>query len=283
MRGYTNPYQTDQDPADIEYDVGAMAAPNDRQFATTLAAGLQILRCFTPVRPVLGNSELARRTDLSRPTISRFTYTLVKLGYLRGDPATGKYRLGPASISLAYPLLASITMRQVARPLMNELAKALHASVSMGIRDRLSIVYVETSRSDSNWSAQLSDIGLRYPIASTAIGHAFVAGCEPALRESILNEIKVRTPSVWAKHGARLLQAQDEFSRKGFCSSYGEQHPDYFAVGVPMGRSVEGELLVFNSVAPLSLASRNVIENTFGPRLVALVEQLRELARVASR
>ncbi|MCW5643101.1 MAG: IclR family transcriptional regulator [Rhodoferax sp.] len=260
-----------------------MAAPNDRQFATTLAAGLQILRCFTPVRPVLANSELAERTGLSRPTISRFTYTLAKLGYVRSDPATGKYRLGPASISLAYPLLASITLRQVARPLMNDLAKTLRASVSMGIRDRLSIVYVETSRSDLTWSAQLSDVGLRYPIAATAIGHAFVAGCDAATREGLLNEIRVRTPSVWAKHGDRLLQVQDEYAKKGYCSSFGEQHPDYFAVGVPMGRSIEGELIVFNSVAPLSSASRSVVEKTFGPRLVAMVEQLRELARMASR
>ena len=37
-------------------------AATDRQFATTLAKGLEILRCFTPVKPVLGNSELAEKT-----------------------------------------------------------------------------------------------------------------------------------------------------------------------------------------------------------------------------
>jgi DNA-binding IclR family transcriptional regulator len=269
-------YQTDRDPADLEYNAGASASPGDRQFATTLAKGLEILRCFTPVKPVLSNSELAERTRLSRPTISRFTYTLTKLGYLRADAATGRYRLGPAVISLGYPLLASITLRQTARPLMNELARTLHGSVSMGIRDRLSIVYVETSRSNSPWTAQLSDTGLRYPMASTAIGHAFIAGCDPVARESLLNEIKVRTPDTWTRYQPRLQQAQDEFARKGFCSSYGEQHPDYYAVGVPMDRLIDGELIVFNCVVPLPVTSRASIETTVGPRLVEMVDQLRQ-------
>jgi DNA-binding IclR family transcriptional regulator len=277
-RTASSAYQTDQEPADLEYQASELAAPNDRQFATTLGKGLEILRCFTPVRPVLGNSELAKRTGLSRPTISRFTYTLCKLGYLRPDAATGRYRLGPAVISLGYPMLASIALRQIARPIMNEVAKALHGSVSMGIRDRLSIVYVETSRSGRAWSEQLSDIGLRYPIASTAIGHAFVAGCDGVTRQSLLNEIMVRTPAVWKNNRERLEQTQDEFARKGFCSSYGEQHPDYYAVGVPMGRPVDGELIVFNCVTPQPLASRDSLEKTMGPALVAMVKQLQEMA-----
>lgn len=217
----------------------------------------------------------ARSRALRQPRAH--TYTLTKLGYLRSDAATGRYRLGPAVISLGYPLLASITLRQPVRPLMNELARELHGSVSMGIRDRLSIVYVETSRSTPP-RTQLSDIGLRYPIAPTAIGHAFVAGCEPAARESLLNEIKVRTPGMWARYRDRLQQAQDEFARKGFCSSYGEQHPDYYAVGVPMNRLIDGELIVFNCVVPLPLASREIVETTVGPRLVAMVDRLREAA-----
>jgi len=34
----------------------------DRQFATTLARGLEVLRCFTPPEPMLGNKEISVRT-----------------------------------------------------------------------------------------------------------------------------------------------------------------------------------------------------------------------------
>jgi len=37
----------------------------DRQFATTLARGLEVLRCFTPLEPMLGNKEISVRTEIS--------------------------------------------------------------------------------------------------------------------------------------------------------------------------------------------------------------------------
>lgn len=38
---------------------------------------------------------------------------------------------------------------------------------------------------------------------------------------------------------------------------------------------IDGELIVFNCVAQIHLASRSSIETTFGPRLVAMLDQLR--------
>ena len=94
----------------------------DRQFATTLARGLEVLRCFTPLEPMLGNKEISVRTGLPKPTVSRLTYTLTKLGYLRHNIRLGKYQLGSAVLSIGYPLLASMSVRQVARQHMKDLA-----------------------------------------------------------------------------------------------------------------------------------------------------------------
>lgn len=61
----------------------------DRQFVTALARGLELLRCFTPSESVLGNQELARKTGLPKPTITRMTHTLTRLGYLKYLPQSG--------------------------------------------------------------------------------------------------------------------------------------------------------------------------------------------------
>jgi DNA-binding IclR family transcriptional regulator len=119
---------------------GESAAAGDRKFVTALARGLEILRAFTPTEGLLGNGELVERTGLPKPTVSRLTYTLTKLGYLRHNMRLGKYQLGSAVLSIGYPLLASMNVRQVARPLMKELADYCNGSVSMGVRDRLNMV-----------------------------------------------------------------------------------------------------------------------------------------------
>src|SRR5258708_7672048 len=65
-------------PGTFSYEQGG-----DRQFATPLARGLEVLRCFTPLEPLLGNKEISVRPGLPKPTVSRLTYPLTKLGYLR--------------------------------------------------------------------------------------------------------------------------------------------------------------------------------------------------------
>src|SRR5882757_3523955 len=54
----------------------------DRQFVMALARGLDVLGAFRRGEPRLGNQELAERTGLPKPTISRITHTLTQLGYL---------------------------------------------------------------------------------------------------------------------------------------------------------------------------------------------------------
>ena len=129
----------------------------DRQFATTLARGMELLRCFSAEQPVLGNKDLARLLQLPTATVSRLTYTLTCMGYLASAGHYGKYQLGSAVLSIGHPLLSQFTaLRRQARPLMLDLADATGGTVAIGIRDRLTVVYIEVARSWSNISSLLS-------------------------------------------------------------------------------------------------------------------------------
>ena len=68
--------------------VRSRAAQQDRRFVTALARGLDILRCFSRKDRELGNAEIAKRTKLAKPTVSRLTFTLTQLGYLTYSPET---------------------------------------------------------------------------------------------------------------------------------------------------------------------------------------------------
>lgn len=78
----------------------------DRQFATTLQRGLLVLACFDVRQPFLTNKEISARTGIPSPTVSRLTYTLTLMGYLKHHRHLGKYgkyELGNAVLSLAHP------------------------------------------------------------------------------------------------------------------------------------------------------------------------------------
>ena len=245
----------------------------DRQFATTLARGLEVLRCFTPLEPMLGNKEISVRTGLPKPTVSRLTYTLTKLGYLRHNMRMGKYQLGSAVLSIGYPLLASMNVRQVARPFMKELADYCNGSVSMGVRDRLNMVYVESCRS-GNAITTLPDIGTSVPIAQATIGRAFLAACTPAEREAVLNQMKVKEPENHRKYRSAIDKSLEDIRARGFCVSHGEMRREVFAVGVPMRRTVDGEIAAFNCGVPAFAMKKGQLEDDIGPRLLAMVRNI---------
>jgi DNA-binding IclR family transcriptional regulator len=244
----------------------------DRQFATTLARGLEVLRCFTPLEPMLGNKEISSRTGLPKPTVSRLTYTLTKLGYLRHNMRLGKYQLGSAVLSIGYPLLASMSIRQIARPFMKELADYASGSVNMGIRDRLNMVYVEACRSGN--LTNLPDIGTAIPIAQSVMGRAFLYACTPPEREAMLNQMKVKEPESLRKYRAQIDKGLEDIRGKGYCVSNGDLRREVHAVGVPMRRTVDGEIVTFNCGIPAFMVKKGQLEEDIGPRLVAMVRNI---------
>src|SRR5215472_5515110 len=82
-----------EEAAEAEDDVG-------RQFVVALARGLSLLKLFASPDAFYSNSELARLSGLSKPTVSRLTFTLARLGYLGCCANTGRYSLGTLALSL---------------------------------------------------------------------------------------------------------------------------------------------------------------------------------------
>ena len=147
---------------------------SDAAFATTLAKGLAVLEAFAPESARLGNTEIAQRTGLSRPTVARLTHTLAELGYLAYEPSRAKFRLWARALTLAHPLLASMTLRQRARPLMQDLANSVRGTVSIGLLDGTSLVYVESARA-AETVAHTPDIGSTIPLPQAAMGRALLS------------------------------------------------------------------------------------------------------------
>jgi len=246
---------------------------HDRKFVTALARGLDVLRAFTPNEGLLGNQEIVTRTGLPKATVSRLTYTLTKLGYLSHVERLGKYQLAPAALSIGYSTLANMRIRQVARPYMQELANYAGASVSLGSRDRLSLIYVEHCRSKAAVMLRL-DMGSRIPIATTAMGRALIAALPEREREWLISHIAKREGERWPKIRSGIDRAIKDLATRGFTVSAGDWHTDVFAVGVPLIAPDGSGVFAFNCGGPAFQINKERLESDIGPRLVNMVRNV---------
>jgi DNA-binding IclR family transcriptional regulator len=205
--------------------------------------------------------------------VSRLTYTLKKLGYLEYSDSRSKYQLASGVLGLGYSMLANLGVRNLARPAMQELAEYSRVSVAIGVRDRLSMIYVETCRSDARVTLRL-DVGSRIPVATTSMGKAMLCGMPGADRSQALDQIRLSDKANWPRIKADLEKAFAHYDAHGFCIASGEWQPEIHAVGVPL-IGVDGEKqMAFNCGGPAYLLPRDKLKNDLGPRLVALVRNV---------
>lgn len=245
----------------------------DPQYAYTLANGIDILACFGRGEGSLGNKDFAERTGLSPSTVARLTFTLVELGFLRRMPGSPKYRPGLKLLSVAYPMLAGMQLRQLARPLMRDLAERIHGAASMVVRDRCRMVYVETSRANELMETQ-PDIGAAMPMLSTAAGKAWLCQAPPALRESVLNQMRVHD---FANYEACIQQfpaAQYEFEQTGCCSNQGQWRKDVYGFATVLERQIDGMTFVFNCGVPSADGAFEERRQEVVPQLLRLIQRL---------
>ena len=245
----------------------------DRRFVTALARGLDILRCFQPGDVGLNNFELSRRTGLPKPTISRLTYTLTRLGYLTHLEQQGTYQLGPGVLSLGYSMLAALDIRERARPLMQELADYSDLTVALGSRDRMDMVYLEVCRGRGAVTLRM-DIGSRAPLATSSIGRALLAVLPEDERDYLMSFLaREKSTTDYARIKRGVDKAINDIRERGFCTSIGDWRNDVNAAGVPV-ITADRYVYAINCGGPAFKVTRESLEKDLGPRLVELAGRI---------
>lgn len=210
------------------------------------------------------------------------TFTLTQLGYLTYSENHGTYQLGPGVLSLGYAMLSGHDIRERARPFLQELSDEVDATVALGVRDRMKMVYLEVCRGPAAVTLRL-DVGTRIPLAPTAMGRALLAVLPESEREFLMGHVKHRTEHAaeFSRIKKGVEQAVRDVAERGYCMSLGDWRPDVNAAGVPL---VAHDRNVYGLICggPAFRMSRKRVEEVCGPRLVELAKKL-PLPRKQSR
>ena len=254
---------------------GVRKPKEDRHFVTALARGLEVLACFRHGETTLSNQELALRCKLPKSTVSRLTMTLTKLGYLIHVEESGRYRLGTACLALGSALLAKLDVRKIAHPFMQELANVTGAQVSLGIRDKLSMIYVENCRSTAALSLTL-DVGSRMPLVASAIGRAWLAAASESDREQALAQARELDPKAWPGILAGVNKAIEDYRTLGVTCSFGDWNKEVNGIARAFDPGNGLPIMAINVGGPSYNLTPEFLINEVRPKLLDLVRAIED-------
>jgi DNA-binding IclR family transcriptional regulator len=245
----------------------------ERNFVNSLARGLDLLAAFEAEDRSLGNQELADRTGLPKPTVSRLSHTLTELGYLIHHKRLGRYSLSPRVLELGYTALASSGISTVARPIMRRLSEMADVAVALGIRSHDAIRYVELVRRPEAVVLSL-EVGSRLPMLSSAMGRAYLAALPPAERHTLATTLARKVGGDVAECLAAIEAHAGDLAAYGYVTSLGDWHPDVHAAATVIRLSSAREPLLINVGGLASTLTEARIRTDFGPALVAAARQI---------
>ncbi|QNA89216.1 IclR family transcriptional regulator [Massilia sp. Dwa41.01b] len=256
----------------IAAGIDTARSAEDRYYITALARGLEVLACFRRADKALSNQQIAERCGLPKSTVTRFTYTLTKLGYLVQESG-GRYVLGTATLGLGSAMLARLDIRQLARPMMQELAEFSGTTVSIAMRDRLSMIYVEVCRSTAALALALQ-VGSRMPLAASAIGRAYLVKAPEQERKDIFGRALELDELAHAALREGFEKGLRDYEAYGCTTSFGDWQKDVNGIAVgfmPIGGS---QLMSINCGGPASSVSKEFLLEEVRPRLIEIAARL---------
>jgi IclR family transcriptional regulator, pca regulon regulatory protein len=257
---------------------GTVDEANGPGLSQSLERGLAVLGAFTPDRPTLGISDLARELALTRSTTYRYVATLAALGFLKQDDVTRRYRLGPRVLDLGFSVLGSLELRDIAAPHLRRLTDVTGHTSNLAIRDDTDVILVDRIRGKPGRYHHLEftlHVGSRIPAYCSATGKALLAFLPQPDLDRIVERIDLvqRGPKTLTSKKALLAQLE-QVRRTGLATNDEELESALRSIAAPV-RSRSGEVVAAVNVAiPWSPAAMSELVKKVGPTVLATAHEI---------
>jgi len=153
--------------------------------APTVKKAFQILRLISRADHGIRISNLSKDLGLSKSTVHGITAALEEQGAIIRDLRTKRYTLGLTLFELGRAAYSRIDLKDLARPVMEDLMEKAEESVFLGVKNgnRVTIIDIVESMHDLKIT---SPIGTSLPLLAGATGKVFLASMEEKEVKSLL-------------------------------------------------------------------------------------------------
>lgn len=253
-----------------------MQPASPQYFSTSLEKGLRILKLFTADHPELGLSQIVQCTGLNKTVAYRYAKTLFQLGYLKKNPQTKLFRLGPQTLSLGFTFFRNTDLIQMAKPIIDEAFEKNKITIELDLFDEDSVVMI--------YRREIPEVLLPRPkmfyraehLHCTAVGKAILSQLPMGDLTKLFKDIPLIRKTKNTLINRDDLLADLEITRK---RCYALNNEEYIAglvtIGVPIinfqTEQVKGAISFESSIIQFSI---NRLEKTYSSRIIELGNEI---------
>lgn len=233
----------------------------DKYLNHSVLRALSILETFEGKDTVLSIADISRIIGLHRSTVHRLVITLESAGWLSRLPGSEKFVLGLKVLSLRENVNQPLSLVDVTRPLLKDLAKKTGETIILSMKDGMQTICVDII--ESTYGLKVSArIGQGYPLYAGATGLAVLIGMNDNEVRELLSQIKLK-PFTSATHTdpAELYQIYLKARNEGYIVSSGHVDPGVVGIGVPLFFKKADKHGSISCVLPDSRATKENIES----------------------
>lgn len=122
----------------------------------------------------MGSREIGRALGYSAGAVQKILNTMHMQRLVNKAPDTDRYILGISAIRLAQQIIGQTKLMTVIRPALEDLAARTGETAFLGVRDDLSVVYVDKVVSTQELRVD-PPLGVARPLNATAVGQLLIA------------------------------------------------------------------------------------------------------------
>lgn len=118
--------------------------------------------------------DIAMALGYNASTVLRYLASLTQAGYVEQEPDTQRYYLTFKICAIANQVSSSVSVREIAHPLMKELSAVFNESVCLAVEQQMMVVYIDVAEGPDQMLRTMQRIGNIAPMHCTGIGKLFL-------------------------------------------------------------------------------------------------------------
>ena len=230
---------------------------------TSVVRAMRVLEASADQPDGVALSALAAKLGSGKGTLSKIVATLVREGFVRQDPLTGRFHLGWRLLALAFGHAERVGLPALCQPILQAIADETDELVQLAVGEGDQVFFVAKAEGPGQRMRMVPLVGVAPPVHATASGKAWLAH----LPES-------EALAVIRRHGLSRVTARTVTSRVKLLAELRAARAEGFAIVdeelVEGGRAVAAPILVAGRPVGAVVVS--------GPTFRLSLERLRRLA-----